>query len=186
MLAKRCLQCGRQLPAEMFIKYAPRGAGIRNTTQGRHTICKECESFNNGMTRIWKTPAEQRSDTQTKVLVQAADFYKELHARGLHPTGAYARHVLEEGMSPNAPGDCTAKLKYMQTVAPAISTDIVADFKKLLEIEMTEEPDVYQDMLDKLVDTCADSFGKVLSQYKDIFNQVSTRFDNYEDNYKWD
>jgi hypothetical protein len=60
------------------------------------------------------------------------------------------------------------------------------EYDKLLNIEMTEEPDVYQDMLEALRERTAGPDGRVKPDYKEKFEAVATRFDDYEDNYEWD
>jgi hypothetical protein len=91
---KVCKQCGRMRPISMFTQYAPKGKGIRNTTRGHWTICKDCEKINRDINRADKLPAEKRSLAQTQLLSLAPEYYKSLVDKGLEPQGAYARRLL--------------------------------------------------------------------------------------------
>lgn len=54
-----------------------------------------------------------------------------------------------------------------------------------MALELTEEPDVYQDMLDELMTKCLGPDNKIQHKYREKFEAVARRFDDYEDNYVW-
>lgn len=80
------------LPISSYRPYKPRGKGIYNTTVGHHTVCKECENFNQAVTVAYNSKA--RTPKQVALLEQAKVLYETLHARGLAPKGRYAADVL--------------------------------------------------------------------------------------------
>ena len=63
------------------IDRTPRGKGLYNTTVGYHTVCKECENFNQTVTVAYNS--EARTPKQVALLEQAKVLYETLHARGL-------------------------------------------------------------------------------------------------------
>lgn len=93
VVSKTCKQCGRELPIDKFRKYTPRGAGVRCTSQGYHTICKDCEAISNRAAAALK-----RNDEET--LAKLRQHYKILQDRGLPPVTAAARKVLGEDTAP--------------------------------------------------------------------------------------
>ena len=84
---KVCKQCGRDLPIESFRKYAPRGTGVYNTTQGYNTICKDCESISRRA-----AGALRRGDAA--MIAKLTEHYKVLQERGLEPVTAPAKKLL--------------------------------------------------------------------------------------------
>lgn len=177
---KKCKQCGRTLSIEAYRRYTPRGRGIYDTTTGYHTVCKECENFNQTVNSAYSRPESERTPYQQELLVKAKTVYEKLHSSGLEPKGRYAKDIL------NIHKETTHSTDIYISAMLGESTDSVVDeFKQLLEIELTEEPDVYNDMLDELEERCAGPDGRVKSEYKDIYMQVLERFNDYEDNYQW-
>jgi hypothetical protein len=63
---------------------------------------------------------------------------------------------------------------------------VMMEYDRLLKIELVDEPDVYQEMLDKVREQSLGADGRVTEKYKKKFDAVATRFDEYEDNYEWD
>ena len=90
---KTCKQCGRYLPIDEFRKYVPRGRGIYKTTQGRHTICKTCESIS-----ARASTALSKGDEAT--ISKLRDHYKILQDRGYEPATAPARRILGVDITP--------------------------------------------------------------------------------------
>lgn len=84
---KVCKQCGRDLPIGEFRKYVPRGNGIYKTTQGHHTLCKNCEKISQRAAH-----ALNKGDEETIEKLRA--HYKLLQQRGLEPVTAPARKLL--------------------------------------------------------------------------------------------
>lgn len=87
MESKTCKQCGRTLPVDKFRKYVPRGKGIYTTTQGHHTLCKDCEAISARAANAMKTGNQEVIDKLTA-------YYKSLQDRGLAPVTAAARRLL--------------------------------------------------------------------------------------------
>lgn len=185
---KTCKQCLNNLPdtAEYFKPYTPRGTGLRKTTVGRNTICRECEHLNGTATRIWKRGAQTPKETELLDKLQA--YYKVLVDRGGHPIGAYANHVLQQTREPLGRGKTSSidEMLGSLTVALESGDPLIAEYDRLLDIEFTEEPDYYQDLLEGLRTSTAGPDGRVKDKYKEKFDEVATRFDDYEDNYQWD
>ena len=193
--SKVCKQCGRRLSIDAFRKYKPRGAGIYETTTGHHTVCIECENFNQLVNNAYRKPADQRTQKQNELLEKAKEFYEELQRRGLEPKGRYAADILGTGKDSKADstdsyfasvlgGLDNAKYVQEETTeeAPKTPTD---RGQELLEMELVQEPDVYQALVDEWRESIAGPDGRVKAEYLDLFNAVAERFDDYEDNYSW-
>jgi hypothetical protein len=123
-------------------------------------------------------------------LVRLARIYKAFQARGGRPSGRFARALLGIPLGGAVrQGEYTglaAKTSMFEVmVGDEIITGTMQAYEKLLSLELTEEPQVYQDMLDKLLQESCTADGKVTPTYKTIFEQVAARFDDYEDNYNW-
>lgn len=185
---KTCKQCLSNLPDtdEFFKPYVPRGNGLRKTTVGRNTICRECERLNGTATRIWKRGAQ--TPKETELLDKLKAYYKVLVDRGGHPIGAYANYVLQQTREPLGRGKSSSIDEMLGSITSVLDAGdpFLLEYDKLLSIEMTEEPDVYQDMLENLRERTAGPDGRVKPDYKEKFEAVATRFDEYEDNYEWD
>jgi hypothetical protein len=175
---KTCVQCGRTLPISSYRPYAPRGKGIYNTTVGHHTVCKECENFNQAVAVAYKS--EARTPRQVALLEKAKVLYETLHARGLAPKGRYAADVL--GL--NKEVKKTSVDKYLAELM-GTGDELKDEYNKLLNLDLTEEPDVYQEMLDELRERSLGADGRVRPEYKEIFTRTAERIDDYEDNYTW-
>lgn len=184
---KTCKQCLSSLPDtdEFFKSYVPRGNGLRKTTVGRNTICRECERLNGTATRIWKQGAD--SQKERDFLEKIAEYYKVLVSRGGTPLGAYAKHVLQDKTKPIERNRSALDEMFDSVVAKLDAGDpFLLEYDKLLSLELIKEPDVYQEMLENLRERTAGPDGRVKPEYKDKFEAVATRFDEYEDNYEWD
>lgn len=184
---KRCKQCMRLLPdnEEYFRPYTPRGKGLRKSTVGRNTVCRECEKTNNVASRIWKQ--ENKSPKELDFLEKMAEYYKMLVDKGGSPIGAYAKHVLE-GAEAMTNSSATSMDSILANISEQLSSRdaVLMEYDRLLALELTEEPDVYQDLLDKVREQSLGADGRVTDKYKEKFDEAATRFDDYEDNYQWD
>ena len=176
---KVCKQCGRDLFLHLYRNYYPRGVvrSRENANVGRNTICKECEAFNAKINRTYRL--DIKSFEQVQELEQAAAFYKYLHSKGLEPKGRYAADVL--GLEKTR---TVAKSSYMDRVMASLDS-VVCKGQELLDMDLTDEPDVYQGMLDEWRETILGDDGKVIPEYLNLFNQVAAKVDDYEDNYEW-
>lgn len=191
--SKVCKQCGRRLNIDAFRKYVPRGAGIYDTTVGRHTVCKECENFNQLVNTAYRKPVDKRTQKQNELLEKAKEFYEELHRRGLEPKGRYAADVL--GISNESKPDATDS--YFASVLGCSIDEAMEDMQEdkpktlaeqgqeLLEMNLVYEPDVYQRLVDEWREKIVGADGRVKAEYLGLFNAVAERVDEYEDNYTW-
>lgn len=186
---KICKQCGRSLVLSNFRRYYPRGAAAQKQKGaalkvGYNTVCKECEAFNAKVNRIYKS--SKRTQEQQKLLDDAAIFYKELASKGLEPKGRYATDILG-GINTSSSSDSIEDARnFMNSILNPVANDTLVDeYNKLLKLDLTEEPDVYQAMLDELRERSIGTDGRVRPEYKEIFTKTAERIDAYEDNYSW-
>jgi len=184
---KKCKQCGKMLVDDMFRPYYPRGTGQRKTKVGRNTVCLSCEKFNTTVNRVWKKVRNgvDISEKEELLLLWTAEYYKKLVEQGNQPIGAYARHVLGTEVTRETGVDKALELLNIE-LGKVEEDEIEAEYDKLLTIELTDEPDVYQDMLVALLERSSGPNGKVLPKYREKFEAVAKRFDEYEDNYVWE
>lgn len=184
---KKCKQCGKMLVDDMFRPYYPRGTGQRKTKVGRNTVCLPCEKFNTTVNRVWKKVrgGVDISEKEELLLEWTAEYYKKLVEQGNQPIGAYARHVLGTEVMRETSVDKALELLDIE-LGKVEKDEIEAEYDKLLAIELTDEPDVYQDMLVALLERSSGPNGKVLPKYREKFEAVAKRFDEYEDNYVWE
>lgn len=92
---KVCKQCGRDLPISEFRKYVPRGNGIYKTTQGHHTLCKNCEA-------ISVRAANALSKDDKEAIEMLREHYRLLLEHGFGPATAPARRILGVDDAPKA------------------------------------------------------------------------------------
>lgn len=182
---KACKQCGRMLEMDNFRKYVPRGTGKYTTTVGRHTICMECERFNQTINNTYKR--DTRSPEQEQLLEQAKALYKTLADRGLEPKGRYAADVL--GISQTKVVDTTASYINMLMQEPVVAA-APSDLDQWLTCDLTEEPDYYEQVLNDLMGKyrpCkgVDASGQLVydDTHKETLNEIIDRFSAYEDEY---
>lgn len=189
---KTCKQCGRSLALPNFRRYYPRGAAAQKQKGaalkvGYNTVCKECEAFNAKVNYIYKS--SKRTQEQQKLLDDAAVFYKALADKGLEPKGRYASDILVDAHSKRASRHSDsikdARTFMNSILEPTTNDALVDDYNKLLKLDLTEEPDVYQAMLDELRERSVGADGRVRPEYKEIFTKTAERIDAYEDNYSW-
>lgn len=170
---KQCKQCLKMLPDtdEYFYRYASRSESSGTTS--RYTICKKCVSLNNLVTRRFKK--EEHTEEDKLFLEKVAKYYRHIKKFGGEPKGAYAKHLFSETYA-----------KSRQNVYDVLEKDLlVAEYERLLKIELVDNPDIYQEMLYSVMDMSRGDDGRVSAKYRELFEQVAKRFDNYEDNYEW-
>lgn len=180
---KVCKQCGRLLHLTNYRSYYPRGASKAEV--GRNTICRECESFNAKINRIYKSA--NRTEYQQSLLDEAAAFYRTLAKRGLEPKGRYAADVLGNSIKVPSIKSVDDAFDFMNNVLTTLNPTeaIVVAYNNLLSLDLTEEPDVYNSMLDDLEARSAGPDGRVKPEYRDIYMKVLERLNHYEDTYQW-
>ena len=184
---KRCKQCMKILPDtdEYFRAYTPRGKGLRKSTVGRNTVCRDCENTNNVATRIWKKA--EKSPKEIDFLEKMSEYYKALVDNGGSPIGAYAKHILDGTASmPNSSTSSIDKVLARITEELSNRDAVLMEYDRLLTIELVDDPDVYQDLLDRVREQSVGADGRVTDKYLSKFEAVATRFDDYEDNYIWE
>ena len=106
--------------------------------------------------------------------------------KGLEPKGRYATDILG-GINTNSSSDSIEDARtFMNSILnPVANGTLVDEYNKLLKLDLTEEPDVYQAMLDELRERSVGADGRVRPEYKEIFTKTAERIDAYEDNYSW-
>lgn len=190
-VCKQCKQCGRDLPVDAYRRYVSRGKGIYDTSTGYHTVCKECENFNQQVNNVYRKPVEARTQAQVDLLSKAKTLYEALQRRGLEPKGRYAADLLGLTIGRDAVSSTDSYLASLleEPVQEGSTQGQVDEYlcrgNELLSMELTEEPDVYQDMVDSWRDSITGNNGKVKPEYIELFNKVAERIDTYEDNYTW-
>ena len=152
---KQCKQCGRMLSVDNFRKYKPRGRGIYNTTQGCHTICKQCESISNRV-----VTAMNKGDNE--LLDKLRKHYQDLSNRGLPPVTAAARRLLGiEGSKESKSADIDSLLASVQESAVETHCRLVrargyasVDEAQVKHRELTEQLQVagYYEEITELLD----------------------------------
>lgn len=184
---KICKQCGKTQPLDAFRKYTPRGKKNkegkyeRNTTQGYNTTCKQCEKINAQLTLLWKKT--ERTAEEELALEEGATYYKALVDKGLHPLGTYFKHVM--GIEdPPRPSAVQSLLDSMEEVS-AEATSLMHEFERLLEMEFTESPDVYEEMQNALMEQGKGPDGGVVPMYREINSKITEKWSAYEDQYEW-
>jgi hypothetical protein len=171
-----------------------------------NTVCKDCESFNQVATRLFKL--ENKTPEQEAMLERAADMYRALHRAGLHPIGAYAKHVLGLPIGRLGVRNESSESfmeRYINSVLGNIQDneqDLIGELTAWLSRELTEEPDYYLDKVygdlkvacrsDDITEVEAKELEKkglpfaVKNNYKELLDAVLERFYAYEDEYDWD
>lgn len=203
--SKRCKQCGRQLDENNFREYVPRGAGKRQDSVGRHTLCFECELFNSRISALWRRVCAMEDKKPTAMqqnrLDNAAMAYKLLHKNGLEPVGAYARHVLGTGQyvaKGRVGGRVAAEENYIAcvtscvegaTTTPPEITEaqrlLMAEYSALLSAELTDTPDHYNALHEALQARCPkdDTGMRVAEPLRQYDIELTNRLMAYEDEY---
>ncbi len=182
---KVCKQCGIQQVEDNFRKYYSRGNGIRNSTQGRNTVCLKCEKLNATINRIYRAGA--KNEREEALLTQAAEYYKHLVDKGLEPIGAYAGSVT--GRATRQPSS-TVGLDLMSLMQDEMNKDsdpLIMEYNGLLDMDISGmTPDDFEELVDTIErKTPHTADGKVSEIYRDAYMKLLDKQAVYEDNYKW-
>ena len=123
-MMKTCKQCGRLLPEESFKQYPSRGRGVYQTTQGRHTICLECESISRRAAYAMKKGDEE-------VIEMLRNHYQMLQDRGYPPATAAAKDLMgvKNGYTPKRRGK-EALSDLLASVGQSPTVDFVAKLER--------------------------------------------------------
>ena len=185
METKQCKQCGELKPTEQFRKYY----GGR---KGSYTICKLCEKINSREKYLHnKEFAGSITDDEREELQKIYDLWEAQTKIGLKPPrfSEGKKTPLVEDLDSmldryKNKADKVAKVSMDATPQPALLEWLTA--------ELTEEPEYYQDevyfkLKEKyrpIICIGADSMLPIYDNtYKAILDQISARFDAYEDGY---
>lgn len=203
---RKCKQCHRTLSVKSFRRNVPRGKGTYNTLVGYHTICIECEAVENLSMRLYKKSQEALErgvevdkDTQDQIN-DVIMHYKVVESHGYPLITKYARLLVDPNSARYPSKDKRVTLHFLSegvavhretTVNPAdlIKDELSTELYRMLTMELSDIPDVYQDMLSSIrvkisIDpSVGDS--KVKLTYKELYDKVLNRFDCYEDDYAW-
>lgn len=94
-MVKACRQCGREGEEEtMFRRYVKRGNSVRKTSVGYHTICRDCENFNNNALNTYNKGPDKWTTADKNIIALAKSIYEAEFAKNLHPTGKLALILL--------------------------------------------------------------------------------------------
>lgn len=169
METKKCKQCGEEKPIEAFRPYKSRSTGIRKTTTGHSTLCKQCESFNAMVTVAYK--ANPRSDAQQELVDKATLVYKHQLASGLDPKGALANSLRVTHDKVSA-ADKYIEREQQKMGGVSITT---LELRTLAEAPVDEDT---ESKLWKLMDDCND--GKDDPEQQRLINRVEDKIKAYD------
>jgi carboxypeptidase C (cathepsin A) len=180
---RRCKQCGevKQLSSEFFRKYYGENA------RGFYRVCKVCESINNRYKYLTgKGDAATQADLEE--IARIEELYNTLRELGLEPprygarTSSTVYSVVEELLK-----------RKQQAVDRKKQFGVPTELLDWLTRPLTEEPEYYEDVYFKLREKYTPVIGvnsegvqQYDETYKEILDQILERFDEYEDNYKYD
>lgn len=175
---KMCVQCGRMLEDEKYEVYVSRSTGQRKSSVGRHTVCKDCESVNRRVDRIWKKADKTEEDFE--LLAKVESIFKGLLSRGLQPKGAYARHVVDTPPSHPRSNSLSSDLDNLFNVEETEEfKEFIRLLKKIVRIDLVEEPDYYYDLLAPgRAQYCKPAIDP---RYADLYAAAMRRLDEYEE-----
>ena len=188
IVVKRCKQCGRTLNIESFRKYPYRGEGkYNNTKQGHYTICYDCEAVERHATRLLK---KQENDELTPELTlqmqKVIAHYTTLTKRGLPPVTKNAKLIVGQ---PPTKSPFKVNINFVDNNGQKQYTMLMDELTKLLEMEWTEDPDVYDKMIEDLKERALQDpnnlYSKIRPEYSDVYNKLLDKWADYEDNYDW-
>lgn len=198
METKICKQCGRELVLTSFKPYVSRSTGKYATNVGRHTLCVDCEAVESLTMRLLKRKEALNEGIVDEALeIQLNDVkrhYNSLVRKGLPPVTKHARLLLDPSGVLYSKEERKVKLHFVDSVegewVGGVALDPVMDeLNRLLTMELTDIPDIYNDMLDDVRKLCVSTDGKlyskVLPRYESMYNKVLERLADYEDNYQW-
>lgn len=189
--AKICKQCGKMKPLDAFRQYYGNRAGTYNT-------CLECEKVNTREKYLRKKSEHTMiSSSEADELEKIHTLYKVQRAAGLQPPRLQSqnRSLADEldGMIAMYQTDSMAGVSAAVPQKHEADGDYApAELQLWLTQELTKEPEYYQD---EVYEGLREKYRPVVEidqktmmpvyddTYKDILNQILTRFDEYEDNY---
>lgn len=190
---RQCKQCGKMLPITSFRKYY----GGR---KGTYKYCLNCERINSREKYLMKK--DTISADETNELAQIHKLWDVQRMNGLQPPhhNKNKQSVIESVDSLLSDYNAVEVLSEKANngelpLAPATEKDCIpAELQKWLTVELTKEPDYYQDVVYEelrekyrpVLEIDQDTLMPVYDDtYKYILNEILERFDNYEDNYEW-
>lgn len=183
MQTQLCKQCGELKPIEQFRKYY-------GNRKGYYKTCKSCERINS-REKYLRQKGDECTYEEEAELDKIHKLYEFERAAGFQPprldTGR--RVPIAENLD-----DMISKYTKLAGSTPVVSADKAAPAELLrwLTEPLTEEPEYYQE---KVYDELKAKFRPQLridtatmlpvydDTYKDILDQISDRFDDYEDSY---
>lgn len=182
MRTQVCKQCGELKPIEQFRKYY-------GNRKGYYKTCKSCEKINS---------REKYLRNKRSLTIEEYDECDKIHKlydlqrkAGLQPPRSDSGRSVPITESLD---DMISKYEEHTKVvqAPTLNKPAPAELLRWLTEPLTEEPEYYQEeVYDELkakyrpqirIDT-ATMLPVYDDTYKDVLDQISDRFDEYEDNY---
>lgn len=175
---KRCKQCGELRPEDQYRKYY----GGR---KGSYKTCKTCEKIN-GRAKYLRRKGDDRSSAESNELERIEKLYDAQRAAGLQPPCAGGSHMTVA----SSVDDMLSKFN-CHTDASGRTVAAPPELSRWLTEPLTEEPDFYTD---EVYDELTAKYRPVLrldndmspvydDTYKDILEQIISRFYEYEESY---
>ena len=180
---KECKQCGDSRPLNMFRKYY-------NGRTGRYNTCKVCERINSR--EKYLTKKIEINEDEKNELEKIHTLWEYQRTLGLRPPER------SSGKKTPIGEDLDGMLrKYDTRVADLLSStdgEVLEGPQELLQwltIELTEDPDYYQDVV---YEELVEKFRPIIGVGEDhlpihddthraLLQRIATRFDDYEDGY---
>ena len=182
MQTQVCKQCGELRPIEQFRKYYGNRKGFYKT-------CKSCEKINSREKYLRNKPSLTLEEEAE--LYKIHKLYELQRGAGLQPPRLDAGRSVPIAASLD---DMISKYEehVVSTHVPSTAKPAPAELLRWLTEPLTEEPEYYQEeVYDELkakfrpqvrIDT-ATMLPVYDDTYKAVLDQISDRFDKYEDNY---
>ena len=188
LVVKPCKQCGRTLSIESFRKYPYRGQKkYSGTKQGHYTICYDCEAVERHAMRLLKKKqnGELTGDVASQIQ-EVAQHYTKLTKRGLPPVTKNAKLIVGQ---PPTKSPFKVNINFVDNNGQKQYTMLMDELTKLLEMEWTEDPDVYDKMIEDLKGRALQDpnnlYSKIRPEYYEIHSKLVDKWSEYEDNYDW-
>jgi hypothetical protein len=188
---RRCKQCGevKQLSSDFFRPYYGENA------KGFYRVCKTCERINNRY-KYLTGKGEAATQADLEEIARIEELYNTMRELGLEPprygagTTSTVHSVVEELLKKKQQQAAERKEQLEEVGA---ETDTPTELLDWLTRPLTEEPEYYEDVYFKLrekympvIGVNSEGVQQYDETYKEILDQILERFDEYEDNYKYD
>lgn len=193
---KVCKQCRRTLNILSFRRNVSRSkVGKYKTVVGYHTICSDCEEVEQFATRLYKKKEQAEASntlldsTTLQNIEKVVSHYQVILNLGYPLITKYAKLIV--GQNDEQKQQKLPTFGFVATKQSNINQDeaLMDDMIKLLEMEWTEDPDVYDKMIEDLKERALQDpnnlYSKIRPEYSEVYNKLVDKWSDYEDNYDW-